>query len=236
MRYLTFDTEEYSILDDGVAFDVRWDNTSSGWRIDVMSVTERAKDDVTKRNIYGSVLLKDILPTRIAYGGVLVAWDYKAQNNTVLAMITKATADSLRYVFGRSYDQPLDFATGGSMHHQIKNKMLESIRKEHQRLERVEHDRRRELYSIAFSNVTATSLTLTASGGPSGNTSRWEMRYREQGWNRRWRDTNSQTGNVWNRTGFGAGKTYEFEVRRVDDEYRNQEVWSRTHTRILPTQ
>lgn len=32
MRYLTFDGKKYISLDDGIAYDVRWDNTASKWR------------------------------------------------------------------------------------------------------------------------------------------------------------------------------------------------------------
>ena len=236
MRYLTFDGKKYRVLDDGVAFDVRWDATNTSWRLDVMSVTEREKTDVTKRKPYDSVLLKDILPASIPYGSALITWNYLAQTNTVLTMFIKATTDAFRHVFSRPYPARFDFSAAGNMYYQIKTNMLTAIRKEHNRLGDLEHERRRGLYSIAFSNATTTSITLTVSGGPTDNTSRWEARYRPQG-RRYWQDLNRQVSNVFNiATRLSAGGTYEFEARRTDDTFRHQEVWSQTHTRILPTQ
>ena len=66
-------------------------------------------------------------------------------------------------------------------------------------------------YQIAFSSVTTTAITATASGGPTSG--QWRMRYREDDTSA-WTTRSYQNSASFRITGLKQGTTYEFQASR----------------------
>ena len=234
MQYLALDLGEFHALNDGLTFKVHWDANRANFRFDFMSITEGKKTDPAQRNIYGSVHLKDLLPATVRF----VNFDYFAQNATNLALITRGMGDGLLEEFRRSGD--LVDLVGDDEHSLTDSRDFTAASKRIQARLKVEQNRlnalayaaKRASYRIAFSNVTANTITLTASNPPAGATGDWDMQYRIEGVGS-WSGIPSQSGenaHVFTLSGLRAGATYEFQVRQ------GTEPWSNTYKRIIPPQ